>query len=102
MEDKDRSLEPLKESFDETATSYGATGQDSQHRKRSSKSEDPDSKNDDDDEPGEITGPGPYTTTKLIQKIGFGKAQIIMVSLLFLCWFSEASEIMIMPILSTR
>ena len=96
MEERDQSVEPLMESVEDSGKSYGATDHDHELRKRFQ--DDPDS-----DEPQEIiTGKGPYTTTELIQKIGFGKAQLIMISLLFLCWFSEASEIMIMPILSTR
>ena len=96
MEGEDQSRRHLKESMEDSDKSYGATEQEPELRKRSE--DDPDS-----DEPqGIISGKGPYTTTELIQKIGFGKAQLIMISILFLSWFSEASEIMIMPILSTR
>ena len=45
---------------------------------------------------------GPYTTTQIIEAIGLGKSQYLMMTILFFGFFSEVSETSLMPILSTR
>ncbi|XP_075259618.1 synaptic vesicle 2-related protein-like isoform X2 [Convolutriloba macropyga] len=42
------------------------------------------------------------TSTQIISHIGFGKSQVVMMTVLFFAWFAEHSEINLMPILSTR